>query len=434
MRKNLCLQLLLLCVFIMDSNAQQSAPAKNVMFRGNASLNGVYDSKPAYQLNGVLFTFKTNGPIRSTAATYDETVFFGSGDENFYAVDATTGNERWRFKTNGAINSSPAISDGVAFFTSRDGRLYALQARDGKKLWEYQFGKDLPYENGWDYYLSSPVIVDQMLYVGSGDGYLYAFDVKTKKNLWKFNAGARIRTAPAISNDVVVFGALDGAVYALRSDDGSQQWKFTIKGADLKFENFGYDVSGILCSPAIGDGIVAIGGRDGFLYAIDLQTGKQKWNFDHEGSWVLSTAINNGKVFAASGSSAFVQEVEIATGKEQWRFNSSSAIFSSMALAGEMLYFGDYNGNVYGLNSKTGVEQWHFPMGTRTFSSPSVANGIVYCSSDDGVLYALSGSQNISAGLPPVKKAVYWEGIKSDTIYHWFQNNFDVYIRDYFKA
>jgi outer membrane protein assembly factor BamB len=43
----------------------------------------------------------------------------------------------------------------------------------------------------------------------------------------------------------------------------------------LSFANFGFDVSGILCSPATGDGIVAIGGRDGFLYAIDINSGKQ---------------------------------------------------------------------------------------------------------------------------------------------------------------
>jgi hypothetical protein len=109
-------------------------------------------------------------------------------------------------------------------------------------------------------------------------------------------------------------------------------------------------------------------------------------------------------------------------------------VFSSLALTGELICFGDYSGNVYALNNKTGKEQWHFPMGTRTFSAPLVHDGNVYCSSDDGILYALSGNVNEVAARLPAKKAVFWEGFRSDTLYHWFANDFDICIRDYFKG
>jgi outer membrane protein assembly factor BamB len=86
--------------------------------------------------------------VRSTAAISNGLAYFGSGDENLYAIDAKTGKERWHFKTGGAVTSSPAVAASVVFFTSRDGILYALNASDGKAIWKFQMGKDLPYENG----------------------------------------------------------------------------------------------------------------------------------------------------------------------------------------------------------------------------------------------------------------------------------------------
>jgi outer membrane protein assembly factor BamB len=54
-------------------------------------------------------------------------VYFGSGDGRLYALDARTGQEKWRFKTDGGVNSSPAVAGGVVYFGSTDGYLYAVR-------------------------------------------------------------------------------------------------------------------------------------------------------------------------------------------------------------------------------------------------------------------------------------------------------------------
>jgi hypothetical protein len=48
-----------------------------------------------------------------------------------------------------------------------------------------------------------------------------------------------------------------------------------------------------------------------------------------------------------SGSSAFVQPLTCKQEMKKWRFKTSGAVFSSLALAGELICFGDYSGNVY---------------------------------------------------------------------------------------
>ena len=54
--------------------------------------------------------------------------YFGSADGHLYAVDARTGERRWRFRAPpGWMRSSPAVADGVIYFGSDDGNLYAVR-------------------------------------------------------------------------------------------------------------------------------------------------------------------------------------------------------------------------------------------------------------------------------------------------------------------
>jgi outer membrane protein assembly factor BamB len=62
----------------------------------------------------------------SPAIAADGTIYFGSDDGYFYAVNAD-GTLRWRLRTieNGAVHSHPAIAvDGTVYFGSRDPGCY----------------------------------------------------------------------------------------------------------------------------------------------------------------------------------------------------------------------------------------------------------------------------------------------------------------------
>jgi outer membrane protein assembly factor BamB len=413
-------------------NQAMAGPDRLSMLQANPQHTGVYDVKPIYHLEGVRFSFKTNGPVRSTPALSDGVLYFGSGDGSFYAVDARSGEERWHFKTGGAVHSSPAVAHGVVYFTSRDRFLYALDAATGKEVWKSRMGKELDYRNGFDYYLSSPTIDDRVLFVGSGDGNLYSFDIKTKKMLWKYSAGSRIRSTPAAADDLVLVGTMNGYVVALKKKDGTLKWEFATKGAALKIEDFGFDRSAVVSSPSIANGIVTVGCRDGFLYALDLEKGEQKWVNDHKVSWILSTpALADGRVFVGSSDAQFVQCVEQPSGKEVWRFRTNGPVWSSAAVARSIVYFGSNDGNLFALDRASGVERWRFKTNDRIFSSPVVSDGMVYFGSDDGNLYALQGSTAIDTISLSPRKVVFWDS-KPDAG-RWFSAGADEWIRDYFK-
>ena len=59
-------------------------------------------------------------------------------------------------------------------------------------------------------------------------------------------------------------------------------------------------------------------------------------------------------------------------------------------MAGDTVYAGSGNGEVYALNVANGDIQWHYKTGNSIFSSPVVAGNIVYVGSEDGKVYAFN--------------------------------------------
>jgi len=84
-----------------------------------------------------------------------------------------------------------------------------------------------------------------------------------------------------------------------------------------------------LMPPLIADGILYTGGGgDGFLYALDLQTGEKLWatgGFDQ----MESTGAIAGDVIVAGGYSNLVQALDRLTGEVSWSFNAKYFIQAS---------------------------------------------------------------------------------------------------------
>lgn len=401
-----------------------------IMFRGDAQHRGVYEGQAVHHFESARWAFKTNGPVRSTPAVSGRHVYFGSGDSCLYAIDALTGNEQWRFKTNGAVHSSPALANDAVYFTSRDECFYAVNARDGKLLAKFQTGATRAYPWGFDYLLSSPLIVNHVAYFGSGDGHLYALDLRSNKPKWKFNTHSLVRSSPAMFERTIYFGDMKGYLYALDAETGAEQWRFATEGVKFNPVEFGFDRCAIISSPAISDDTVVFGGRDGFLYALERGTGKERWRFDHEISWVISSpAIYNGAAITGTSDGRFVQAVNLATGKEQWRFNATETVWSSPTVCDSLVYFGDGGGNVFAVHARNGAEQWRFKTKDRVFASPVIVDGSVYIGSDDGYLYALTGATTRTEPRAAAKRAVFWEASQG---FNWFRTKADEQMRDYF--
>jgi len=433
------LSALVLCVAVVPlARAAAEPPA---MWRGDPAGTGRQEAASVPGIAAVRFTYEAGSPIRSSPVRRAGTLYVGSSDGTLAALDAATGAPRWRFKAGGAIASTPAVDDHAVYVASRDGLLRALDVRSGRERWRQRSGTPLGTDDYWDYFLSSPVLVDGLLVAGGGDGQVLAFDPATGQVRWRVAVGARVRSTLAAQAGTLVFGTLDGHVRALRARDGAPLWTFATDGAAHTFADAGNDTTAVVASPTIvgrgADALVAVGGRDGHLYALDLATGRLRWRLTHDGSsWMLATATDGRTLYVAGGSAAIVQAVDAASGTERWRFKTHGAVFASLALAGDTLLASDFTGVLVGLDTTTGQRRWEFPLGGRALSTPLAAGGLVYATSDAGVLHALE----IAPAAPPhretgaPRRIVYLEGPRSPQAFNWFLNGVDVALAAQLKA
>jgi len=107
------------------------------MARGSQSLAGVSNSRLPEKLS-LLWTFKTEGPVKSSPAIVDGRVYFGSNDGNVYAVHLETGKKIWAYQTGDPVEAAPLVLDQKVFIGSTDGYLYALDATNGQEVWKHQ--------------------------------------------------------------------------------------------------------------------------------------------------------------------------------------------------------------------------------------------------------------------------------------------------------
>ena len=137
-------------------------------------------------------------------ATYEavasgNTVFVPSMvTDSVAALDADSGQERWRFFAEGPVRFAPAVAEGRVFIVSDDGYLYCVSADEGKLLWRFRGAPDdrtrrrvmgnsrlvslFPARGG-------PLLADGIVYFAAGiwpiEGvYVCAVDAATGETLW----------------------------------------------------------------------------------------------------------------------------------------------------------------------------------------------------------------------------------------------------------
>ncbi len=341
------------------------------MFRGDAAHTGATGEQGPRQFHRVKWTFVTGGRIVSSPVYDQAVIYVGSDDGNVYAVDAGNGHLRWKYRTGGPVPSTPAVAGAMVYVVSYDGKVHAIDARTGLPRWKFETGGERRFEarglhgflpknqtiaDAFDVYLSSPLVVAGRVFVGSGDGNVYALDAASGELQWKFATGDVVHASPSYAGGVIFVGSWDSYLYAIDAQTGAQRWRFH-GGEDAEIHN----QVGFQSSPAIVDGVVYVGCRDSNVYAIDAATGEERWRFNNAGSWVVgSPAVTQGKVIFATSDSALYIVLDAATGKPLARQEGKAYMFSSPAVAGDVVLTGVVNGTLEARDLASGALLWTF--------------------------------------------------------------------------
>ena len=108
------------------------------------------------------------------------------------------------------------------------------------------------------------------------------------------------------------------------------------------------------------EGLVVVGNQKGQLFALDQQTGEQKWTAQLTGALLAPSLIHAGRVISVSNDGT-VYAHEIATGAQVWTYNLPNVQFSlrgmaaPVALDARNILIASSNAYIYALDALSGV-------------------------------------------------------------------------------
>lgn len=185
-------------------------------------------------------------------------VFVGSR-QTVLALDAVSGETRWRRALPGAV-SSVYFDTGWLLCVAADGSLYALRANNGEAIWNTALSSRLAV---------APVAGLDRVYVGLADGRLVALALATGRVVWSRPMGHRITGVSAVADQLIVgtAGSANRAVYSFDLVRGDQRWRWRVGG----------DVSG---SASSNGRLIFVASRDNVVRALDSRSGTLRWSAD----------------------------------------------------------------------------------------------------------------------------------------------------------
>ncbi len=356
-------------------------------FRRNAQQNG-RSPVPPRDCGRAPWVFRTGkGVFSSPVVDGDGTIYVGSADRTFYAVDRD-GKLKWKFLTGEVIDSAALVDDqGRVIFGSGDGRLYALNRATGEVLWTFQ--ADSPAVNSAfiNWFEGNVAIgTDGTLYVPNDNFCTYAVRRATGERMWCFKTLDQTWSLPALnpSTGRLFVGnnfAFFRNTFALDAATGRRVWRGTAGGS-------------VAASPLVtGDGAVVVGAFDGYVRAYDQARGRERWRFGARDHIYASPAeMADGTIIQPSADGA-IYAINPHDGSLRWAFDTREPIRSSPAIdADGNIYVGSGEGRLFVLNPD-GTLRWSVRLiedqRDDLNASPALGTGAIVIAGENGGIFSV---------------------------------------------
>lgn len=240
--------------------------------------------------------------------------------------------------------------------------------------------------------LESPASVDEIWSRSLGDG--------------EGLSGTRQR--PASDGDAVYAADDEGRLLALDPATGKTRWTVEL---DPVTGQRGWRVwrktvpeGGLLSSPGVGEGLVAVVGRSGVLHAVDASDGKEKWTAQVSAEVLAAPLVSNGIVVVRSQDGR-LSAFDVVTGARRWVAESSVPSLTirgaaSPVAASGLIIAGFDDGKLRAYAAADGRPVWEAVIGepegrteldraSDVDAALSVGAGVIYATSARGVTAAV---------------------------------------------
>jgi outer membrane protein assembly factor BamB len=229
-----------------------------------------------------------------------------------------------------------------------------------------------------------PEIVIQGKTISPASGTLQDFTSAVKYTVTAEDGSTRIyviNVALANEGGLLYVGSSNKNFYAIDVETGKLKWNYT--GS----ESFAYS------SATYANGIVYVGSIDSYVYAFDAITGVVKWKFLAGPTGIESDAVVvDGTVYVGCNDD-YLYAIDAVSGQMKWRYLTDANVSASPTVANGVVYFGSSDNKLYALDAASGQLRWSFATDNMiNQSGPALVNGVIYVGSRDGYLYAIDAN------------------------------------------
>lgn len=174
------------------------------------------------------WAFDAGGAVTRSPAIDGGVVYVGAAGGTFSAVDAASGTLRWQKALGPGQVASPAVAGGLVVAasgldeTTAPHILFALDATTGDERWRYSAPTGQ--------LLVIAALGDGSVFAAGGDGHVYALDAGTAALRWSFDGHGTLGSDDALTGGVLFVSGGDRAVYAVDARTGAQRWRQAVTG------------------------------------------------------------------------------------------------------------------------------------------------------------------------------------------------------------
>jgi outer membrane protein assembly factor BamB len=205
---------------------------------------------------------------------------------------------------------------------------------------------------------------------------------------WTFTTGNEILSNPGVGNGVVYVGSRDNYLYAVNAATGKQIWK----------SRQGW----VAAAPEVVNGMVCASTATGEFSAIRAATGVVAWQQQTStpAAFKPNWAVDEGTVILLSATQPLTAYDAVTGSKGSTTFGSAGQFAGgAIGVANGVLYAVQDSGALFAVRITTGTILWDRQVssnGDGVFTSIVVSDGAIYLTDDSGVLYSLNAANGHS--------------------------------------
>lgn len=255
------------------------------------------------------------------------------GVGHVYAFERNTGKVRWKYQTTSVPTDILRIGENIYFGSFQD-NWYALKLQTGELLWKFSTGTS----NESCHFVKSPVADESHLYLTGLDGIIYSLDAASGGVIWKQKLPAPPSTALALKDKVLFVGASNNRIYRLNAETGTTVAELPVEAMPVGRITLTADALLLFLENS--------SERSGYIVSISPELTRLRWQQKSSPDWASERPHEWDGLILAGNCRGDLQTFRASDGAPQWSLNLKGCI-RSIGSSEKRVFVGVQEGTVY---------------------------------------------------------------------------------------